>query len=162
VNAEIAIRQAQRADRSALLFFHRELYMRYRREITPASLEAIYAYRDLEAALRDDIDALLHRRGTLIYLAERGDEPCGYITGHTEHDARRVLSGKGVVEDWFVLEAWRGKGVGRRLIQTLLDQFRTLGCQVAESATWPFNTPGRQAHLSEGFEEVEIRFRRKL
>ncbi len=162
MSTSIEIRQAQHADRSALLFFHRQLYMEYRQQITPPELEELYAYRDLPRALRDDVDALLHRPETVVFIAERSGEPCGYISGHVERDDRRVLPKKGVVEDWFVVDDARAQGLGGRLLKRLLDHFRTAGCQVAESATWPFNDAGRAAHMGAGFSEVEVRFRRPL
>jgi GNAT superfamily N-acetyltransferase len=67
-----------------------------------------------------------------------------------------------VIEDWYVLPAERGNGVGKLLLETLIERFRLAGCQVVESGTWAFNEGARKAHLALGFNEIEIKFRKRL
>ena len=160
--ADVVIRLASRADRAAVLRFHRELYIRYRDRIMDAALAPLYAYKDLDSALVDDVDAILHGPTSTALIAERDGVPVGYITGHIENDERRLLPRKGVIEDWFVEEPERGTGVGRALLEALLEKFREAGCQVAESATWAFNTGARNAHRRLAFEEIEVRYRKRL
>jgi len=97
-----------------------------------------------------------------VLVAERGTEPLGYITGHVEVDDRRLLRRKGVVEDWLVLDSERGEGVGKRLMDALVEEFRNAGCELVESGTWAFNTDARRAHARAGFDEIEVRFRKRL
>ena len=158
----ITIRYATRADRATVLRFHRALYITFRDEIADPSLIPLFAYRDIEGALRDDVDALLQGKDTIVLLADYRGEHVGYISGHTEHDARRVLSHRGVVEDWYVVPEARAKGTGMLLLNRLLTIFKTAGCEVAESATWGFNKGARAAHAKAGFTELEIRFRKRL
>ncbi len=158
----LTIRHATRADRGVVLRFHRALYITFRDEIADPSQVPLFAYRDIEGALRDDVDALLQGNATLVLLAEQGGEPIGYISGHTEHDPRRVLSHRGVIEDWYVVPEARAKGFGMQLMTRLLALFKNAGCEVAESATWGFNTGARAAHAKAGFVELEIRFRMRL
>jgi GNAT superfamily N-acetyltransferase len=156
------IRPANPDDRQVVLRFHHELYINHRDEIAAPDTIPLFAYRDLDAALRDDVDALLHGRSTVVLLAERDGQPVGYVSGHVETDERRVLARKGVVEDWFVKKSERGHGTGKRLLDTLLKIFREDGCVVAESQTWAFNDHARAAHKLAGFTEIEVRMRRRL
>jgi len=159
----VELRRATSADRSLVHFLHRTLYVEYAQEITPEKLAPFFAWRDFERVLRDDVDSLLARPDALIVLAESGaGEPLGYITGHVETEPRRLLSRRGVVEEWCVLPEARGKGVGRRLYGELEQLFRGAGCQVVESETWPFNEGARAAHGAMGFSEVKIRFEKRL
>ena len=159
----VVIRRAYRSDRALVLLFHRALYVRHREAILPAHVAEFYAYRDLEAALRDDVDALLRGPHAIAMIADRDGEPVGYITGHIEEDdERRVLPRKGVVEDWYVEDAVRGEGIGAQLVAALAAHFRDAGCQVMESTTWPANTGARNAHVALGFHEVEIKYRKRL
>lgn len=162
MGSEPVIRLATRADRSLLLHFHRELYVRYRDQILEERLAPLYAYRDLDSALREDVDAILQGAQACALLAYVEDEPVGYITGHMENDQRRLLPRKGVVEDWYVDDARRGQGLGHALLQALEQRFREAGCQVVESGTWAFNRGARAAHLRAGFHEIEVRFRKQL
>jgi GNAT superfamily N-acetyltransferase len=162
VNEAVLIRRATRADRALVLRFHRDLYVRYRDEITEPEVLPLFAYKDLEGTLSDDVDGLLGSHEAVVLLAERAGSVIGYVTGHVENDPRRVLTRKGVVEDWYILPAERGHGAGKRLIETLVAQFRSAGCQVVESGTWAFNEGARRAHEKLGFTEIEIKFRKRL
>lgn len=159
---ELVVRRARREDRSCLVVFHRELYIAHRGAVMEEALMPLFAYRDFERVLRDDVDALLQNSGALVLIAERGGEPVGYISGHVESDPRRLLSRKGVVEDWFVDASVRGTGAGRRLFDELVTLFRGAGCELVESGTWPFNEGARRAHEALGFQETEVRYRMPL
>jgi GNAT superfamily N-acetyltransferase len=158
----LSIRRATRADRAVVLNFHRALYVAFRDEIADPKVIPLFAYRDIEGALRDDVDALLYGDDTVVLIAERDGVAVGYISGHMEHDPRRVLTHKGVVEDWYVVQSERRQGTGMLLLDTLLEGFKEAGCDVAESATWGFNEGARAAHERAGFHEIEVRYRRRL
>lgn len=159
---DVVIRGATKADHAAVLRFHRDLYVRHRDELARPDVLPLLAYRDLDATLRDDVEGLLSGRDTKVLLAERDGHPVGYVTGHIEVDPRRLLTRKGVVEDWFVAKSERGRGTGRLLLDTLVEGFRRDGCQVVESGTWAFNEGARKAHAKAGFIEIEVKFRKRL
>jgi len=162
VTADVLIRNATRADYPVVLRFHRELYIRHRDELARPEVIPLLAYRDIEGTLRDDVEGLLSGRDTRVLLAEREGQAVGYVTGHVEVDPRRVLTRKGVVEDWFVAKSQRGQGTGRLLLDSLVEGFRRDGCQVVESGTWAFNEGARKAHAKAGFIEIEVKFRKRL
>ena len=158
----LAIRRANPKDRDAILAFHYALYVEHRKTLVPPDLAPLGAYRDLGTVLREDVDALLQRPQAVVLVAECEGQLVGYATGHVENDPRRELARKGVIEDWYVEVDRRGQGIGRALFESLLEVFRQRDCLVAESKTWPTNTPARKAHEKAGFHEVEITFRRAL
>ncbi len=158
----LRIRRATRADAALLVTFHRALYVEHRDRIMPPRLAPFFAYRDLDAALREDVAALLGQPDSIVLVAEQNGHAIGYVTGHIEHDERRVLPRKGVIEDWLVLERARGTGIGRQLFERLCDVFRGAGCDVVESTTWPFNEGAVRAHEALGFELVEVKYRKRV
>jgi GNAT superfamily N-acetyltransferase len=162
VKDAVVIRQATKADRAVVLRFHRELYVRHRDEITLPEVLPLFAYKDLEGTLSDDVEGLLRTQDATVLLAERNGTPLAYVSGHVENDPRRVLPKKGVIEDWYVLPSERGKGVGKLLLETLIERFRGAGCHVVESGTWAFNEGARKAHQALGFHEIEVKFRKRL
>lgn len=159
---DVAIRRAGPADRSLILHFHRALYVTHRQELVSPGVHELSAYRDLDAALRDDVDALLRNPAATVLVAERASVPVGYITGHVETDPRRVLTRRGVVEDWFVEPGERRGGAGRALFEALVEVFRGAGCEVVESMTWAANDGARAAHRALGFDEIDVRYRMRL
>jgi GNAT superfamily N-acetyltransferase len=162
VPQDAIIRAATKADHALVLRFHRDLYIKHRDELARPDVLPLLAYKDLDGTLRDDVEGLLSSRDTRVLLAEREGHAVGYISGHTEVDPRRLLTRKGVVEDWFVAKSERGQGTGRLLLDTLVEHFRRDGCQVVESGTWAFNEGARRAHAKAGFTEIEVKFRKRL
>lgn len=158
----VTIRSATRADHAIVLRFHRDLYIRHRDDLARPDVVPMLAYRDIEATLRDDVEGLLSGRGARVLIAEREGKAVGYVTGHIENDPRRVLSRRGMVEDWFVMKSERGQGTGKLLMDALIESFRGDGCEVVESGTWAFNEHARRAHIKAGFIEIEIKFRKRL
>jgi len=158
----VTIRPAKRGDRSALLFFHRALYLDHRRAISEPEMLVFTEYRDMDTALQDDVDALLSNPASVVLIAHADGVPVGYITGHVETDERRALPRRGVVEDWFVDPELRRHGTGRQLLEKLVEEFRVRGCQVVESMTWTANAVGRAAHDSLGFRELQVRYRMRI
>jgi GNAT superfamily N-acetyltransferase len=158
----LTIRPGTKADRDLMVVFHHALYVDHREEILSPEIAPLYAYENLGRALREDVDALLSSPRSLIFIAETTDRPVGYITGHVEEDARRVLARKGVVEDWYVEPDARGTGIGRTLFDALVASFRDRGCVVLESTTWAGNDSARKAHRALGFHDIEIKMRREL
>ena len=159
---KLHIRPATAADRSTLLTFHRALYIQHRDRFLEPELAPLYAYRDLDSALRDDVDAILTAGDSVALIAEHDARAIGYITGHIENDPRRVLRRKGVIEDWFVEQGERGQGVGAELAETLISIFRESGCEVVESATWATNEGARAVHSRLGFHEIEVKMRMRI
>jgi GNAT superfamily N-acetyltransferase len=162
VSQEVTVRRATRKDKAAILSFHHALYVEFRDQIAAPDVIPLFAYKDMQATLRDDVEGLLTARSAAVFLAEQDERALGYISGHIEFDARRVLCRRGVVEDWFVAAEARGRGVGPLLLDTLLAWFRADGCEVVESGTWAFNEKARKAHAKAGFQEIEIKLRRRL
>lgn len=156
------IREGGPADRATLHDFHRALYQAHRDRVLRAAVEPLVAYRDFDTVLGEDVNALLQNKHAQVFMAEHAGEAVGYITGHIEDDPRRVLSRKGVVEDWYVLETARGQGIGRALMATLEAAFRQHGCQVVESSTWATDKVARRAHEALDFAEVQLLFRKPL
>ena len=158
----VKIRRATRRDRSAVLALHRALYVDMRSSITSPELARLAAYRDLDAALAADVDALLTRPEMRVLLAERGSEVVGYATARVVRDENRVISTRGLVEDWLVVPHARGRGVGRMLMERLFEVLEADGCGMVESSTLASNEGARTAHARMGFVETDVRMRRAL
>ncbi len=159
---EARLRRAGPRDRSVVLGFHRALYQTHRDRVLPDGMLPLVGYRDFDAVLREDVEAMLANPEVAVLVAERDGSPLGYITGHVEHDPRRLARRRGIVGDWYVDEAARGTGVGKQLLATLEAIFRDAGCDAMESATWTFNEGARAAHLALGFREVQVTYRKPL
>lgn len=70
----------------------------------------------------------------------------------------------GYLEGWFVAEEWRGRGVGRALVDRFELWARERGCRELASDTWLHNHASQRAHEKLGFSEVDriVTYRKTL
>ncbi|WP_395736151.1 GNAT family N-acetyltransferase [Prosthecobacter sp.] len=83
------------------------------------------------------------------FVAERGTEILGYITTRLDR-----VNQRGRIPNLAVVESARGLGLGRRLIQHVLDYMREEGMKLAQIETMASNAIGQHLYPSCGFEEV--------
>jgi ribosomal protein S18 acetylase RimI-like enzyme len=158
----IQVREAADADRDVLMAFHRALYRDHRDEVVSKEDLPLIEYRDYDSILRDDLDTLLRDPSSHVLVAESQGVVVGYITGRTTVERRRVLSRRGVVEDWYVVPESRGSGAGSLLLREIEERFVAAGCEVIESATWSSNEGARRAHDALGFREIRVMYRKRI
>jgi len=87
------------------------------------------------------------------WVAESGGEVVGYVTC----DVNPAL-GVGRIPDLAVDAAWRGRGLGRRLLDHALASFREQGLPLAKIETLSHNEVGRHLYPSLGFELVATQY----
>jgi aminoglycoside 6'-N-acetyltransferase I len=68
----------------------------------------------------------------------------------------------GFIEAWYVDPDWRGRGLGRALVERVEDWARAAGCREMASDTTPSCPLSPAAHASLGYEEVQRYFRKDL
>lgn len=159
---EVAVRRPTASDRDDLVAMHRALYLDYRRRVLHPELAAASDYRDFERVLEQDVDTMLFEPSRTLLVAERAEGVVGYISGHVRCEPRRILSRRGIIEDWYVIAHARGGGVGRRLLSELTSLFRAMDCEVLESTTWARNEPVRAIHGHLGFGEAMVTYRKRI
>jgi len=84
-----------------------------------------------------------------VFVAEIDGQVVGYITTFRDRDA-----GMGLIPNLAVDAAHRGRGIGRRLIEYALDDFRKEGLTHAKIETLAQNDIGQNLYPSLGFREV--------
>lgn len=106
-----------------------------------------------------DIDADVAREPEGIFVAESRDEVVGYITTWTDKEAMI-----GHIPNVAVILDRQGQGIGRRLIEYVMDRFRNIGMTHAKIETLEPNERGYHLYTSLGFEEMvrQVHLFRKL
>jgi len=84
-----------------------------------------------------------------IWLAQTNDDAVGCVA------LRPLPGGVGEVKRMYVDRAWRGKGVGRVLLETLVAHARTLGYRHLRLGTITDMTAARSLYESLGFVPIE-------
>ncbi len=95
------------------------------------------------------IDFDVARDADGVFVAELDGEVVGYITTFRDHDA-----GMGLIPNLAVDSRQRGRGIGRKLIEFALNNFRESGLTHAKIETLDQNEIGQGLYPSLGFREV--------
>ena len=62
-----------------------------------------------------------------IYVAEDNQKIVGFITGEILSKKEWYTVQLGTINNLFVLEEYRGKGIGKKLMETMMDAFKEKG-----------------------------------
>lgn len=121
---------------------------------------------------REELEAALGRgsSGTLPGVILVSQEDDGALTGFIEVGLRSHADGcdparpVGYVEGWFVLEGFRGRGIGAELMREAEDWARDQGCWEMASDALIENRASQDAHQALGFEVVDrcVHYRKAL
>ncbi|AKC88380.1 aminoglycoside 6'-N-acetyltransferase [Pseudoxanthomonas suwonensis] len=112
--------------------------------------DAVELDAEAHAMLEGDGDAAA-------FVAEAG----GGVVGMAEASLRREYvngtgsSPVGFLEGWYVVPAWRGRGVGRALVAAVEEWTRAQGCGELASDALADNRASLAAHAACGFEQTE-------
>ena len=101
-------------------------------------------------ALAGAIEPVFTDAASEILIAERGGEPVGYA--HVRYYYSVWMAGpECFLEDLFVFEHLRDKGIGRRMLGVIFDRARDRGCRRVRLDTNEENTRGIHLYESTGF-----------
>ena len=93
-----------------------------------------------------------------VFVAIAEDSPDGTIVGWSSLNVYNARPAYQYVADFsiYIERGWRGKGVGRRLLEHLIEQARDLGYHKMMLSTFPFNATGVALYERLGFTRVGI------
>ena len=94
-----------------------------------------------------DVDAGREPDG--IIVAEQSGQVVGFISSWMDHEA-----GIGHIPNISLVPECRGHGIGRRLIEQVMDRFREAGLSHAKIETLEQNGTGNHLYTDCGFQEV--------
>ena len=109
-----------------------------------------------EIALKN-YERLLNDAGSHFLVAAREGTPVGFIN-FTVRQTIMHESPSALIDELVVAEEYRGKGVGRQLVQAAIEKCRRLGCCEVEVSTEKTNLKARKFYKQCGFEEIGTLF----
>ncbi len=96
------------------------------------SLKATIKRSDYAEYFLNRVLSFIFKMKGFLYIAEMNGEQVGFIAGRINNFAGSVESPAAVVgrmEEFFVKEAFRNRGVGKRLMETAEDFLKKAGCE---------------------------------
>ena len=106
-----------------------------------------------ETARNDVIPGLMQHPTTLVFLAYRSGEPVGLAVcfrGFSTFAARPLIN----ISDYFVTPAFRGAGIGRRLLAAIEHRAQELGCCRLTLEVQENNQHARRVYSAAGFSQA--------
>ena len=108
---------------------------------------------------RDNIEGFLRNETMRIYVAEDDNNKIqGFITGAT---SKGIKHKEGAL-DIFIREEYRGKGMGTRLMDVLLEWFREEGCRSVLINAYAVNEQATKFYKEYGLELLGETYKMKL
>ena len=110
------------------------------------------------------VDSATKKQGR-IFVAEEAGAPIGWAVCHVDQHEPFVKEEErpyGYVAELFVDEAFRGRHVGRTLLNACDDHFRTLGMKTVLIAALSANTRAVNAYRATGYTDYAINLRKVL
>jgi ribosomal protein S18 acetylase RimI-like enzyme len=154
-DAGFAIRAAQRADAGCLARLNATVHARHL-EARPDFFKAT----QLQEVV-DWFQSLLERPSTRCWLALADAEPVGYLLMREYQRPENVFC---LARHWHEIDhvgveaQYRGRGIGRALVQTALAAARGTGAREVELASWSFNAEAHAMFRRSGFVPRLLRF----
>lgn len=110
----------------------------------------------LPAHVRHELPAALSRRpGCHVFIARVGEEPAGLaicFEGFSTFACKPLLN----LHDFAVVPTWRGRGIARRLMDTVVARARALGCCKVTLEVLSGNHVARALYASCGFADYAL------
>lgn len=125
--------------------------------------------RRLDAAVGEEFLPELVERATTkqgrIFVAEDGNALLGWAVCYVEQEETYVKPEErpyGLVAELFVVEAARGRHVGRSLLKSCEDHFRTLGLKFVHIGALSPNTRAVNAYCAAGYASHAVNLRKLI
>ena len=150
----IKIRTLQKTDEKQLFNLAIEFLEKYQRgKIVSKKLLPLIQYKNYDKHLKEDVKKYmkLNPKEAIIFVAEDNKKLIGYIYGRIEKKPKMVLDRVGMIEDWFVQEKYRGKGIGEKLWNELMNWFKKKKCNCLEVDAYITNKKAIKIYHKLGF-----------
>jgi len=158
--SDISVRRARRSDVSTLGRLGADLVRTHfefdPKRFLPISPETAERYGGFLGGQLDDSD-------TVVLVAERGEEIVGYAYGSIEgYDYMSLRGPAGVLNDIVVDPSHRGGGIGRMLLEAMLDELKRRGVPRVVLSTAEQNEAAQHLFEHAGFRRTMIEMTREL
>jgi ribosomal protein S18 acetylase RimI-like enzyme len=104
----------------------------------------------------------LEREQARVLVAADGPRVVGYSYGALEErDWNLLLDAHGAIHDLYVSEEWRGRGIGRRLLDAMLGELDGLGAERVVLSTMVGNATAQDLFRLAGFRPTMLEMTRE-
>lgn len=121
------IRKANHSDKKELIRLTIK-FDKSTREILPEIQNKYREFKNPPQAMEEKIENYLKDPDYIVFVADDGGLLRGYISGKINEKKGRVYDKEGYLENWYMEEDYRSKGIGKKLFNRLVEEFKKLNC----------------------------------
>lgn len=118
-------------------------------------------FKDIKKVTKNQAQEFLRPEYTTYVIEDKGTL-VAFIAGKINHLPDRVMDKAGYIENWYVTQEYRHKGVGKMLWDQLVKDFKDMHCTHLLLDTWGENTDARSLYTHKGFIEETVYMVKKL
>lgn len=158
---KVQIRKATRKDLPILLELATELFAYHANGLHNKN----YLPAKNAAALRKKhyIEMLNKPKERAFFIAEINHAPIGMIIAAIEEIPPVYIEHKrGSIREFYVREAYRKLGIGKKLMQTATKWLREKKLKTIGLQCWYANTPSRNAYEKMGFKAIHVKYEKNI
>jgi ribosomal protein S18 acetylase RimI-like enzyme len=128
----------------------------------PEKKKRMRAFSDLDKAAEEAAQRYISRPRHISFVADGRDHLKGFIAGEIHERKYRIYNKEGYVTLWYVQPDSQGNKIGKELFNTLVDEFKKVGCTHVGLDTLIENTKAIEIYEHMGFTKRLIVFFKPL
>jgi ribosomal protein S18 acetylase RimI-like enzyme len=157
---EVIIRKLAETDKPQMRGLIKEFWMDYNRgKLLSPEVKVFEKYKNFERTFETELDLYLQE---ITYVAEEEDKLVGYVVGRIKEEQDRTLDRLGSIDQFFVTEAKRNLGIGRQLLDTLVEDLKANKCIGLEIYAYASNKEVIEMYKRHGFNERTVGLVKKI
>lgn len=156
------IRKLQKTDREELTKLFREFHAFNEKELYSKDLAEFKQYKNVEEQFQKDTDEYINSTDLIIFVAEENGTLVGYACAKIKQKPERIFNKEAFVEDWFVSENYRDRGIGEQLFDALTAEAKKQRCTHLYLDAFATNKKAIAIYKKFGFKEDYVTMYKKI
>ena len=152
---DVKIRKAEMADSGRILKkldeFDNYLAPLFKKELISFTL-----YKDKNKTFEKVLNEWLTNPEYIFFVAEENGNLIGHICGIIKENKLRIKDREGQIVEWFISEEFRHMGIGKKLYEVLVSEFKKLGCSHLALKVYTDNKETINMYHKMGFLDLEL------
>ena len=129
--------------------------------LTPQQIK-YRVYKDLQKTIKNTANEYINDPKYIVYVADDNGQLKGYIAGVINNKEERKYDKEGYLQDWYIEQDVQHLGIGKLLLNTLMQQFEDSECTHVSLYTHVDNAKSIQIYEHLGFTKRHITFFKPL
>lgn len=158
------IRRLEQKDKPEMEKLYKEFHITHHREelLAHSDIREFTEYKNPDKTVAKTVKDLLTSKKYFVYIAEEKNILKGYICGEIMKKKGRVLHTEGYVSELYIQKEYRGKGIGKSLLNALVTEFKKQGCTHLGINAYAENKQATDIYRHLGFLDYVLTLKKKI